>query len=137
MYTKIERSINPSQKNIEYLTQKINEETADKGKAYPFAFFIRDDKDMIIAGCNGSVIFGTIYTDQLWVHPLYRRQGLGQQLMEQVHAYGSEIGCHMATVATMDFQNARLFYEALGYQCDFERQGYVENATCLFLKKIL
>lgn len=134
---KIERTLTPREQDIHFLTQKINEETPDKGSAYPFAFFIRDNEGEIIAGCNGSVIFGAIYTDQLWVRPDYRKQGLGQQLMEQVHHYGREIGCRLATCATMSFQNARSFYEALGYQCDFERQGYIENASCILLRKAL
>ena len=134
---KIERTLTPSEQDINFLTQKINEETPDQGSAYPFAFFIRDNEDAIIADCNGSVIFGAIYTDQLWVSPDYRRQGLGQRLMEQVHHYGQEIGCRLATCATMSFQSARSFYEALGYQCDFERPGYIENATCVFLRKSL
>jgi len=134
---KIEKTLTPIQQDIDFLTQKINEETSDKGAAYPFAFFIRDDTHVIIAGCNGSVIFGAIYTDQLWVSPEYRKQGLGRKIMERVHQYGLETGCHMATVSTMNFQKAREFYEALGYQCDFERPGYVENSSCIFLIKKL
>jgi hypothetical protein len=60
-------------KNIDFLTEKINEETLQFGSAYPFAFFIRDEKGKIIAGCNGSVVYGAIYTDQLWVAPNHRR----------------------------------------------------------------
>ncbi len=60
----------PASEDIDFLTHKINEETPEFGEAHPFAFFIRDEKNQIIAGCNGSVIFGSIYTDQLWVHRL-------------------------------------------------------------------
>ncbi|MCX7116431.1 MAG: GNAT family N-acetyltransferase [Legionellales bacterium] len=134
---KIEHTITPHNEDIHFLTQKINQEVSDKGAAYPFAFFIRDGAGEIIAGCNGSVIFGAIYTDQLWVRPGSRKQGLGQKLMEQVHDYGREVGCRMATCATMSFQNARAFYETLGYQADFERPGYVDDSTCIFLRKAL
>ena len=78
---KIEHTLMPTSQDIDFLTQKINEETAEFGSAYPFAFFIRNDADEIIAGCNGSIIFGSIYTDQLWVHPEYRKSGLGHNLM--------------------------------------------------------
>ena len=134
---KIEHMLTPTEQDISFLTQKINAETADKGAAYPFAFFIRDKTDEIIAGCNGSVIFGAIYTDQLWVNPDYRKQGLGKKLMAQVHQYGYEMGCRIATCNTMNFQKARKFYESLGYKCDFERSGYVENSVCAFLIKTL
>ncbi|HQY23040.1 MAG TPA: GNAT family N-acetyltransferase [Gammaproteobacteria bacterium] len=52
-----------------------------------------------------------IYTDQLWVHPDHRKKALGHQLMEAVHDYGRKSGCTMATVATMNFQGAKAFYE--------------------------
>lgn len=115
----IEHSCAPAAADIDFLTQKINQETPDFGSAHPFAFFVRDEKNQIIAGCNGSVIFGSIYTDQLWVHPEHRGKGLGHKLMAQVHDYGRENDCAMATVATMSFQGAKAFYEKLGYVVDF------------------
>ncbi|BFD47196.1 MULTISPECIES: GNAT family N-acetyltransferase [Wolbachia] len=122
---KIEHTTSPSSKDIEFLLKKINEETVDKGTCNPFAFFIRDDTEQIIAGCSGFVIYGSIYTDLLWVHSDYRRKGMGKQLMEEVHDYGREMHCKIATVATMNFQKAKVFYEKLGYKCDLVRPGYV------------
>ncbi len=133
----IEFTSTPASEDIDFLTQKINQETAEFGEAHPFAFFIRDERNQIIAGCNGSVIFGSIYTDQLWVHPNYRKNGLGHQLMEAVHDYGRRSGCSMATVATMSFQGAKTFYEKLGYVVDFERLGYTQNSSCHFMRKEL
>ena len=133
----IEFTSSPMATDIDFLTQKINQETPEFGEAHPFAFFIRDEKNQIIAGCNGSVIFGSIYTDQLWVHPDHRKNGLGYQLMEAVHDYGRRSGCRIATVATMSFQGAKTFYEKLGYVSDFERPGYTQNSSCIFLKRSL
>lgn len=84
----IQYTSTPASTDIDFLAQKINQETPEFGEANPFEFFIRDDNNQIIAGCNGSVIFGSIYTDQLWVHPNYRKNGLGHKLMEAVHDYG-------------------------------------------------
>ncbi|HFF3630113.1 TPA: GNAT family N-acetyltransferase [Legionella pneumophila] len=100
-------------------------------------FFVRDEKGQIIEGCTGSIIFGSIYTDQLWVHPEHRGKGLGHKLMAQVHDYGRENECTMATVAIMSFQGAKAFYEKLGYVVDFERAGYTQNSICIFLKRSL
>ena len=133
----IQYTSTPASEDIDFLTQKINQETPDFGSAYPFAFFVRDEHNQIIAGCNGSVIFGSIYTDQLWVHPDHRKKGLGHKLMEAVHDYGRKSGCAMATVATMSFQGAKAFYEKLGYVMDFERTGYTRGSSCIFLKRSL
>lgn len=127
----------PASADIDFLTWEINQETPEFGEAHSFAFFMQDEKNQIIAGCNGSVIFGSIYTDQLWVHPDHRRSGLRHQLMEAVHDYSRRSGCSMATVATMSFQGAKSFYAKLGYVSDFERPGYTQNSSCIFLKRSL
>lgn len=133
---KIEHSLKPNINDIEFLTKKLNDETAELGSTNPFAFFIRNNANEIIAGCNGFLVFGAIYTDQLWVHPEWRKQNLGRELMKHVHDYGRKIGCRMATVATMSFQSQG-FYEKLGYKVDFERNGYVNGSSCLFLQLAL
>ena len=131
----LEHTFTPASEDIDFLTQKINKETPKFGEAHPFAFFVRDEHNQIIAGCNGSVIFGSMYTDQLWVHPDHRKKGLGHKLMEAVHDYGRKSECSMATVATMSFQGAKTFYEKLGYLVDFERPGYTHSSSCIFLKR--
>ena len=133
----IQKTNSPKPEDIEYLTKKINEEITDYGSAFPFGFFIRDENDKIIAGCNGYIIFGCIYTDQLWVDSNYRNQSLAKNLMNKVHEYGTKQGCKMATLCTMNFQNALKFYEKLGYKIDFERQGYAKASSCLLLRKEL
>ena len=134
---KIEHISTPASVDIDFLTQKINQETPEFGEAYPFSFFVRDENNQIIAGCNGSVIFGSIYTDQLWVHPDHRKSGLGHELMAAVHDYGRNSGCTTATVTTMSFQPAKVFYKKLGYVVDFERPGYTQNSRCIFMRKEL
>ena len=128
---------NPNNLDIDFMTQMINKEVEGYGLAHSFACFIRNENHELVAGCNGSIIFGSIYTDQLWVDKQYRKRGLGKRLMNAVHEYGRNQGCKLATVATMSFQNARSFYERLGYRVDFEREGYINNACCLFLRKEL
>jgi GNAT superfamily N-acetyltransferase len=127
----------PKASDVEFLTQKINAETPAYGAAYPFAFFIRDDENTIIAGANGFVIYGKIYSDQLWVDPAFRNQGLAGELMEKIHQFGRHEECTMASVSTMSFQKAKDFYEKLGYQIDFERHGHVNESSCFFMSKKL
>ena len=133
----IEYTNNPSASDIEFLTKQINKETSEYGEAYPFAFFMRDDAAEIIAGANGFVIYGAIYTDQLWVDKDYRGQGFAKKIMDKVHEFGKLEGCKIATVQTMSFQGAQSFYEKLGYVQDFKRAGYVNGSNCIFMRKAL
>jgi ribosomal protein S18 acetylase RimI-like enzyme len=134
----IEFTTNPTSSDIDFLTKGIMEESATQfASAHSFAFYIRDEKENIIAGCNGYVYCGHIYTDQLWVDKNYQKAGLGKQLIEAVHDYGKKAGCIVATLGTMNFQNALGFYKKLGYEIEFERKGYANNASCLCLKKNL
>ena len=126
--------------DIELLTHYINEESLLVGiedKAEPFQFMIHNEAGTLIAGVNGSLVYGSVYTDQLWVRKDYRKKGMGRDLMEKVHQLGRSKGCTMATVSTMSFQGVVTFYESLGYTCDFERSGYSNNSRCLFLVKKL
>lgn len=133
---KVEWTDKPNSNDIDFLTQKIIDETPEFGSAYSFAFFVRNDNNEIIAGCNGPIVYEEIYTDQLWVHPSHRKQGLAKKLMINVHKHGLEKGCRLATVSTMNFQNAIVFYQKLGYEIDYERKSYV-NGSKLFLSKKL
>lgn len=136
----IEITLTPSNDDVNFLTQKINEESLMLGIqdiAYPFSIFLRNHSNEIIGGCNGSIFYGAIYTDQLWVHENFRRQGLGRLLMENVHKLGLSKDCSMAVLCTMSFQGAQEFYSRLGYVQDFERPGYSNGGSCLFLRKML
>lgn len=137
MNIKFEVTDCPFTGDIDFLTQEIMKEVPPVyGKAHGFAIFTKDPRGQILAGCSGSIIFGEIYTDQLWVHPQHRGRGLGRQLMNKVHQHGKSQGCKVAAVETMDFQSPQ-FYQKLGYRIDFTRSGYNQGANCLFLSKIL
>lgn len=133
----IEYTKNASPSDIDFLTKQINNETSEYGQAYPFAFFMRDERREIIAGANGFVIYGAIYTDQLWTHKDYRGQGFAKKIMDKVHEFGFLEGCKIATVQTMSFQGAQKFYEKLGYVQDFKRVDYVNSSNCIFMRKAL
>lgn len=100
---KIKRVKFPSEENVNFLTQKINESFSGFNDAYPFGIFTYDDAGNMIAGASGSIVFGAVYTDQLWVDANFRMQGVGRNLMEAVHNYGKECSCSIATVQTMSF----------------------------------
>jgi GNAT superfamily N-acetyltransferase len=133
---KIEQKI-PTDLEVDFLKKKIVEASQGYGDMDSFAFLIRDEGGEIIAGASGYSSFGSIYTNYLWVHADYRERGLASQIMAKVHEYGRQLGYKMATLCTMNFHNTQKFYEKLGYNLEFERSGYQDDASCLFLRKML
>jgi hypothetical protein len=55
IHRNIEFTERPSFKDIDLLTEKLNQETPEYGEARPFGFFVRDEKGSLIAGVNGCV----------------------------------------------------------------------------------
>jgi GNAT superfamily N-acetyltransferase len=122
------------------LTEGINDTATQQeimDPCEPFAFFIYNENHKVIAGTNGYLVYGAIYTGQLWVSESLRGQGIGRKLMEKVHEYGGQKGCTIATLRTMSFQNARPLYEKLGYECHYEETGYTQGHRCFYMKRVL
>lgn len=127
----------PRQEDINFLSQGISEYAHLKKGQKPiesFAFFVRDVDGLIIGGCNGSMYYGCLYIDQLWVDERYRKNGIGKQLIEASERLGKQKNCHFSTINTMDWE-ALGFYQKLGYEVEFQRNGYEHNSTLYFLIK--
>lgn len=63
-----EMTFSPSFQDVDLLTKRIHEDAVEKGVtaiAQPFAIYLKTDNGELIAGCNGSIVYGSIYTDQL------------------------------------------------------------------------
>lgn len=130
---------NPTPENTQILSDGIFTEAKNKKDLNPvtyFAFFIRDDANKIVAGCNGDILYGQLYVSQLWVDEKIRNQGYGTKLMQSVEEYAKKNACHFISVNTMDFE-AKPFYEKLGFFVEFERHGFDKDSVFYFLRKNL
>jgi ribosomal protein S18 acetylase RimI-like enzyme len=128
---------NPHQNDIQTLGAAIMKQATQKKGFDPldfFAFFIRDNQNTIIGGCNGNTLYGCLYIDQLWVSDSIRNQGLGTELIKAALQYGKEKICTFATVNTMDWE-ALGFYQKLGFKIEFERHGFLKDSVFYFLRK--
>ena len=101
-----------------------------------FAFFIRDEKNEIVGGCNGTNLYGCVYVDQLWIKEDLREQGWGKKLMAKAEEFAKQKNCTFMTVNTMDWE-ALDFYKKLGFEVEFERKGFEKNSVFYFLRKDL
>ena len=102
----------------------------------PFAFLVKNRSKAILAGAKGVSLYGCLYVDLLWVAPELRRLGLGSQLMHACERLAQERGCTFVTLTTMDWE-ALPFYQKLGYEIEFVREGYEKNSKMYALRKNL
>ena len=116
----------------------VHAATAAKGmsRIRPFAFFIRDSRNAILAGAKGVSLYGCLYVDMLWVVPNMRHRGWGSQLIDACEKLGQERHCTFVSLTTMDWE-ALPFYQKLGYEIEFVREGYEKNSKMYLLRKSL
>ena len=72
----------------------------------------------------------------LWVSPELRHKGLGSKLIHECEKLGHERSCTFVSLTTMDWE-ALPFYQKLGYQIEFVRDGYEKNSKMYLLRKSL
>ncbi|HEV8052682.1 MAG TPA: GNAT family N-acetyltransferase [Parachlamydiaceae bacterium] len=129
----------PIQEDIQILFEGINDESVLKKKMErinSFGIFIKDAEGIVLGGLNGVTYYGCLYVDMLWVNAKWRDQGLGNKLMMDAEKIGRERQCSFATVNTMDWE-ALTFYQKLGYDIEFVREGYVKQSKMYMLRKKL
>jgi len=85
----------------------------------PFGFFINDE---LVAGCYVSAAHGTLYIEQLFVHPQLQNSGLkaGRLLLNYVLLNKEELEKQFATKFSVSAlepssDKARAIYEKMGY----------------------
>ena len=101
-----------------------------------FGVFIKDKEKKFFGGVKGITYYGCLYVDMLWIHTNLRHQGWGTKLMLEAEKIGKERKVSFATVNTMDWE-ALPFYQKLGYEIEFTREGYEKNSKMFFLRKKL
>lgn len=128
---------NPNQEDIQILIRGITD-FAKQQRGFEaldfFAFFIRDENNIIVGGCSGGTLYGGLHIDNLWVSNLIRNTGWGTKLIHAALTYGKEKNCNFASVNTMDWE-ALGFYQKLGFKIEFQRSGFHKNSIFYFLRK--
>jgi GNAT superfamily N-acetyltransferase len=99
-----------------------------------FGLLARDEGDALVAGLIGTLSWGWLFIEALWVADALRGGGVGRTLMERAEDHAAAEGCHSAWLDT--FQ-AREFYLALGYTPFGVLENYPPGQSRYFLKKRL
>lgn len=126
----------PEEKDAMILFEGINDEAVERGmqRMQPFGIYIKDEEERNVGGVYGYFIYGGVHIDLLWLSKELRHQGWGLKLMLETEAIARERKCKFATVNTMDWE-ALTFYQKLGYQIEFTREGYEKQSKMYFLRK--
>jgi ribosomal protein S18 acetylase RimI-like enzyme len=102
----------------------------------PFSIFIKDQKENVFGGVSGTLFYGSLYVDSLWIDKILRHQGWGTKLILEAENIGSKRAASFVTLNTMDWE-ALPFYQKLGYSIEFTREGYEKNSKMFMLRKSL
>lgn len=130
---------NPDPKDVQILNEGIMEH-AKKIKGFGpirfFGFFVHDQNNQIVGGCQCDLLYGCLYVGSLWVSENLRGQGYGTSLMAAVEKLAREQKCHFIAVNTMNWE-ALDFYKKLGFKVEFQRHGFMGDSVFYFLRKDL
>jgi len=98
--------------------------------------------ECFIAGNKGEVVgmlaFGKNVIEELWVHPMDQRQGIGTMLFKHAENKITKVGYSTLSVATTAY--GKPFYEAMGMEFSEKRIitfGPLEGCELLVLEKRL
>ena len=123
----------------EVLYHGISEESLHAKGLSPirsFSIFIKDQKENILGGASGTLFYGSLYVDSLWIDKALRHQGWGTKLMHEAENLGRKHGASFVTLNTMDWE-ALPFYQKLGYSTEFTREGDEQGSKMVMLRKNL
>jgi GNAT superfamily N-acetyltransferase len=118
------------------LAREINDFNS---RAFPyaptrFAFLSRDDAGTLQAGMMGTLSWGWLFVEAVWVSDALRGAGIGRALMAAGEQHARKAGCHSAWLDT--FQ-ARDFYLGLGYETFGVLDDYPPGQQRTFMRKAL
>lgn len=99
------------------------------------AFVARDAEGTFVGAIVVEFFWGSLHIKYLLVEEAYRGQGIGTILVQQALNYGQEQHAAFAFLETMSYLNVVGFYERMGFQIEFTRQGYTHNNSFHYLRK--
>lgn len=103
-------------------------------KIESFSYSMMDDEENFIAGISGIIIYGALYIDLLWVHANFRGLSYGTLLIAEADKLAKQKNCNFLYLSTMDFE-AKSFYQKLGFEVEYVRNGYDNNSMMYYLIK--
>jgi len=127
----------PSSEELQFLEDRLYEFNSvqtgqDDGQL--LAYFIRNDQQEIVAGLSGWTWAHACEIRALWVHPSWRRQGYGRDLLEAAEQEAQDRGCKVILIGSYSFQ-APAFYQKYGYELAWQLNDFPPGHQHFYLVK--
>jgi GNAT superfamily N-acetyltransferase len=118
------------------LAREINDFNS---RAFPyapvrFAFLSRDAAGALQAGVMGTMSWGWLFVEAVWVSEALRGRGVGRALMAAAERHALQSGCHSVWLDTF---RAEPFYLGLGYETFGVLDDYPAGQRRAFMRKAL
>ena len=128
-----------SSEELQFLEDRLYEyNSAKMGRddGQLFAFFIRDERQEIVAGLAGWTWAQACEIRSLWVHADWRGQGYGRSLLEAAEQEARERGCRVVLISSYSFQ-APGFYQKCGYELAWQLNDFPPGQQyCMLVKRL-
>jgi GNAT superfamily N-acetyltransferase len=127
----------PSSAELQFMEDQLYEfNTVQTGKddGQLFAFFVRNEQQEIVAGLSGWTWAQACEIQTLWVHPAWRTQGYGRDLLEAAEQEARARGCNVILISSYSFQ-APAFYQKHGYELAWQLNDFPPGHQHCFLVK--
>jgi ribosomal-protein-alanine N-acetyltransferase len=88
------------------------------------------DGDAVAGFCSFWLVFDELHINNLAIHPMYRRRGIGTALLQHAMRTAAQLGARRATLEVRQSnEEARRIYERLGFETAGIRRNYYAHPT--------
>ena len=134
----IQQPDHPSVDDTAYVYQQFRAFNDQHSGIFPSrdvqVFAYASDQELI-GGLFGTISWGWLHVDIMWVAEAHRQRGIGTALMDRAEATANAMGVHQAYLETTDFQ-AVGFYKKRGYHIFAQLDNQPPGHVCYYMKKI-
>jgi GNAT superfamily N-acetyltransferase len=129
----------PTADELNFLEDRLyefNSTRTGKDDGHLFAFFVRNEKQEIIAGISGWTWAGACEVRTLWVDPSLRGHGYGQSLLQSAEQEARSRSCKVIMLTSYSFQ-APEFYQKHGYTLAWQLSDFPPgHEHCILVKRL-
>jgi ribosomal protein S18 acetylase RimI-like enzyme len=134
----IQQSDHPSADDTAYIYKQFRAFNDQQSGTFPsrdvHVFAYASGRELI-GGLFGTISWGWLHVDVVWIAETHRHRGIGTALMDHAEATASAMGIHQAYLETTDFQ-AVGFYKKRGYQIFAQLDNQPPGHICYYMKKV-